>query len=80
MLRSGGEKTMECPSLRTCPFFNNKMKDMPATAELMKKRYCLGDNTECARFMVASRLGKEKVPIDLFPGQTDRAMEILMKS
>jgi len=56
------------------------MKDMPATAELMKKRYCLGDNTECARFMVASRLGKEKVPIDLFPGQTDRAMEILMKS
>jgi hypothetical protein len=30
--------------------------------------------------MVASKLGKEKVPVDLFPGQTDRANEILMKA
>jgi len=72
----GGE-IMECPSLRICPFFNNKMKDMPAAAELLKKRYCLGDNSQCARFMVASKLGKERVPADLFPGQTDRAREIL---
>jgi len=56
------------------------MKDMPAAAELLKKRYCLGDNSQCARFMVASRLGKERVPADLFPSQTDRAKEILAGS
>ena len=53
---------------------------MPAAAELMKSHYCLGDNSQCARYMVASKLGKEKVPVDLFLGQIDRVNEILMKA
>jgi len=71
---------MECPSLKVCPFFNHKMKDMPSAAELLKDRYCRGNYLNCARYMVASKLGKEKVPADLFPGQIDRAKEIIMKA
>lgn len=71
---------MECPSLKVCPFFNDKMKGMPSAAELLKDRYCRGSYVKCARYMVASKLGKEKVPADLFPGQTDRAKELIMKA
>jgi hypothetical protein len=67
----------DCVCLPKCVFFNDKMADMPATADRMKKRYCQGDNSNCARFMVFNTLGREKVPANLFPQNTDRAGEIL---
>lgn len=67
---------MECPFLKTCIFFQDKMNNMSATANVMKKRYCLGDNSQCARFMVAQRLGRDKVPTDLFPNQYDKAKKL----
>jgi hypothetical protein len=67
----------ECVCLSGCPFFNDKMRDMPATAAMMKTRYCLGDNTQCARFMVFSVLGREGVPTTLYPAQVERARQIL---
>ncbi len=56
------------------------MGQMPATAELMKKRYCQGDQTQCARYMVFSKLGPEKVPSDLYPTQIERAQQVLALS
>lgn len=67
----------ECGSLPGCPFFNDRMANMPVTANSMKKRYCLGDNTKCARYMVSRALGKERVPSGLGPGQVDKAEEII---
>ncbi len=67
----------DCVCLPRCPFFNDRMADMPATAQLMKKRYCQGDQSNCARHMVFSRLGSEKVPADLYPMQVERAKEVL---
>jgi len=58
-------------------FFNDKMKGMPQAAKSMKNRYCLSDNSGCARYMVFKKLGREKVPIDLFPGQVDRAKDLI---
>ncbi len=74
---ANGEK---CPNLERCPFFHDRLKNMPATAELLKNEYCLGHGkhyTECARYKVASTLGKEFVPPDLFPNQEERALEII---
>lgn len=68
---------MECPLLKTCNFFQDKMENMPATAGIMKKRYCLKGNSKCARFMVASTLGRGKVPADLFPNQHDKAENLI---
>ena len=67
----------DCTHLEKCPFFNDRMQSMPATADMNKRRYCRGDFRNCARFRVSQALGKEKVPGDLFPNQSDRASEII---
>jgi len=67
----------ECVCLTKCMFFNDKMADMPTTAERMKKHYCLGDHQSCARFMVFSALGREHVPADLFPHNLERAQGLV---
>ncbi len=67
----------DCPCLPKCIFFNDKMANMPQAAEQMKTRFCKGDNSGCARYMVFAKLGREKVPTDLFPRHVDRAKEIL---
>lgn len=69
----------ECKRLAACPFFNDKMAHLPSTGELFKKHYCRAEFAQCARYQVAEKLGKEKVPIDLYPNETERAQEILKK-
>jgi hypothetical protein len=63
----------DCELISACPFFNDRMKNMPAMSNIYKRNYCQGDHTNCARYMVREKLGKEKVPGDLYPNQQDRA-------
>jgi hypothetical protein len=58
-------------------FFKDQMPMEYGLGSLYKKKYCLGDNTMCARFMVAKVLGREKVPTDLYPNMHDRARELI---
>jgi hypothetical protein len=67
----------ECQCLPKCIFFNDKMAGKPATAELMKNKYCLGDNSGCARYMVFKVKGGSGVPADLFPSEVDRVKGII---
>ncbi len=67
----------DCKLLAGCPFFNDQMQGLDAVKDMMKSRYCKGDNSECARYMVFEKLGRPKVPADLSPNQTDRAKQIL---
>ncbi len=67
----------DCELLAGCLFFNDKMAHMPATAELMKNRYCRSDNSQCARFMVFQKLGRPKVPADLIPSNVVKARMII---
>jgi hypothetical protein len=67
----------DCELLQTCIFFNDRMANMPSTAEIIKQQYCKGDNSNCARYMVFSSVGRDKVTPDLFPNNTDRAMQII---
>lgn len=67
----------ECECLPTCPFFNDRMADKPATAQILKNQYCLGDNADCARYRVKVAAGSKNVPSDLLPSQTDRVKGIL---
>ncbi|MFX0020830.1 MAG: hypothetical protein ACFE9S_00770 [Candidatus Hermodarchaeota archaeon] len=50
---------------------------MPVTTEMFKQTYCKGDYNICARFVVASTLGKDNVPLDLFPNQSERANKLI---
>ncbi|HHY04396.1 MAG TPA: hypothetical protein GX534_04340 [Thermoanaerobacterales bacterium] len=71
---------MKCKNLKGCPFFNDTMADMPSTAEMFKKSYCLDDPSECARYIVSNKLGKEYVPDNLFPNQHDRAQKLIQEN
>ena len=67
----------ECDKLASCPFFNDRLENMPAVAGLLKKQYCTGDFKACARFRVAEKLGSTSVPSTLFPGDTATANRIV---
>ena len=70
----------DCVSLPACPFFNEKIANMPGTTKVMQAIYCKGDSGKCARFIVSKALGKSAVPIDLFPDQINKANEIISTS
>lgn len=67
----------DCECLPKCPFFHDRMADKPATAQIMKKRYCLGDSSGCARHQVFKAAGSQYVPANLFPSQVERVPGIL---
>ncbi len=69
-----------CECLEGCPFFNDKMDNMPALANIFKKNFCRGDYSQCARHMVFEKLGKPAVPPTLFPNEKEKAETILAKA
>ncbi|QGU94880.1 hypothetical protein GOM49_06990 [Clostridium bovifaecis] len=67
----------ECPILKTCPFFNDKLLNVPICLDVYKKSCCLDENLRCARFVVARFLGISSVPYELLPNEMDKAEEII---
>ena len=63
----------ECELPSTCNFYNDKMRGMPATSEVMKNNYCRQKKEVCARYMVFEKLGRESVSPDLYPSEIDKA-------
>ena len=71
----------ECKLLAGCAFFNDKMPIDSGLGRLYKKRYCQGGEwLKCARYKVAEVLGRDKVPIDLYPNMFDKAEKIIKES
>jgi hypothetical protein len=68
---------MECEKLSKCPFFSDRLPNMPAVAGLLKQTYCLGDKVSCARYQVS--MAGVPVPPDLFPNEVGRIAQILKK-
>ena len=69
----------DCELLKGCLFFNDKMSEVSGMGSIYKKEYCLGDNANCARYMVAEKLGREKVPTTLYPNMFDKANQMISK-
>lgn len=69
----------DCECLAGCPFYYDRMENMPGDSEFYKGKYCKGDSAECARHQVFEAYGKGRVPVDLFPAQVERAREIIAK-
>jgi hypothetical protein len=69
----------KCSFSERCPFFNDQLpkKRSSREREELKKKFCGGGNTQCARFMVAAVLGLEAVPGNLFPDHLYRVSTIL---
>lgn len=75
----GGKKMADCDLLKGCLFFNDKMPMESGVGSLYKQRFCQGDNSKCARYTIATSLGREKVPHDLYPNMDEKAKEIIAK-
>ena len=67
----------DCEKIAECMFFNDKLTNMPAVVDIIRKSFCHGDYTRCARYMVTEIYGIESIPSDLFPGNSVRAKTIL---
>ncbi|SBV98663.1 conserved hypothetical protein [uncultured Alphaproteobacteria bacterium] len=67
----------DCPCLPKCPFFLDRMADMPSMANKLKDKYCRDDFAHCARYMVFKALGPGRSPDSLFPAQVDQARRII---
>ncbi len=73
----GYRSVAECELLPTCPFFNDKMANMPISKEYIKKNYCRQNNMMCARYMVYKAHGREKVPPTLYPSEINKAIRLI---
>ena len=67
----------QCPNLERCSFFQEHQDTMPDLVKKLKSKYCLSDNSQCARLLVSRQLGREKVPVLLMPHQLDWAKQLL---
>ena len=67
----------DCELLKICVFFNAREEKYPVATARLKKDYCRGDNSGCARYLVYRVLGKEAIPEDLIPPQRARARAII---
>lgn len=66
-----------CEKLEKCPFYQGKMSMESGLGAMYKKKYCEGDKTVCARYIVATQLGAEYVTSSLYPNMNDVANKLL---
>ena len=69
-----------CEKLPKCPFYQGKMDINSGLGSMYKKKYCEGDKTICARYIVATQLGPEFVTANLYPNMQDAANKILAEN
>lgn len=62
-----------CPVLEHCPFFKDKLTNMPPNTEFYKINYCINDSSKCARLLTARILGVNSVPSNLLPSEMSKA-------
>lgn len=67
-----------CELLKGCLFFNDKMPDDRGLGYIYKQKYCRGDSSKCARHTVATTVGRDKVPANLYPNMIQQATEIVL--
>lgn len=65
-----------CEKLEKCPFYQGKMDMNSGLGSMYKKKYCEGDKTICARYIVATKLGAEYVTNKLYPNMNDAANKL----
>ena len=66
-----------CEKLEKCPFYQGKMDINTGLGRMYKEKYCEGDKTTCARYIVATQVGPEYVTTSLYPNMNSVAEKIL---
>ena len=66
-----------CEKLEKCPFYQGKMSMDSGLGSMYKKKYCEGDKTICARYIIATQLGPEYVNNNIYPNMNNVAEKLL---
>jgi len=66
-----------CEWTDICPFFGCEVGFSPDLNRTMRERYCLGDNSECARMEIFDLLPMTRIPEDLIPSDRVRVAELV---
>jgi hypothetical protein len=73
-----GEYVGNCRFIKLCPILNAGASSIPATErESYRRDYCKADHLACARYLVATAIGRDNVPIDLIPPESARAYKLM---
>ena len=68
---------MTCEHIDTCPIIARKSKSVPFTVNTLKIKYCEFNKNSCVRYKLQDFCEMEDLPIDLWPGDEMREMELL---
>ncbi|MBP3609416.1 MAG: hypothetical protein J6J42_03655 [Lachnospiraceae bacterium] len=69
-----------CEKLAKCPFYQGKMSMETGLGSMYKQKYCEGDKTTCARYMIATKLGPDYVTNSIYPNMTEMALKMIEKN
>ena len=65
-----------CEKLEKCPFYQGTMDINYGIGSMYKKKYCEGDKTICARYIIATQLGPEYVNNNIYPNMNNVAEKL----
>lgn len=65
-----------CRHLGTCVLAADKTGFSPEFVRRLRTSWCRGSYRDCARYIAASKLGEQRVPIDLFPAERERVAHL----
>jgi hypothetical protein len=66
-----------CEKFSKCPFYQGKMDMNSGLGSMYKKKYCEGDKTICARYIISTQLGAEFVTNHIYPNMNDLANKMI---
>ena len=69
-----------CEKLAKCPFYQGQMSMESGLGSMYKRKYCEGDKTQCARYMIATTVGPEFVTNHIYPNMKDMADKIIAEN
>lgn len=68
---------MTCEQLSCCALIREKSDVVPLTIDIMKMKYCVGDKTRCARYLLLQVFEMRDIPGELWPSDEVKALALM---
>lgn len=66
----------QCHLTETCVFFTREIGYSPELQAAMRREYCLGDWSRCARLLALDFMPREELPADMIPTDLDQLEQL----
>ena len=72
-----GTKTLKCEQINSCSLIQNMSNIVPFTINMVKLKYCEFNKNRCARYELLQVYELDEIPVDLWPNDEIKALELL---